>query len=86
VFKAAFHSVLILHFCLILGVFSQEEGSQNSTNLIRNKKGKFSLIFKYFFFGVPHLATFISFFNVIASFAYTIQYTAPGFEPTTTQL
>jgi len=32
-----------------------------------------------------HLATFISFSNAIASFAYTIQYMEPGFEPTTTQ-
>jgi hypothetical protein len=45
----------------------------------------FCIFFKYFF-GVPHLATFISFSNVIAGFAYTIQYMAPGFEPTTTQL
>ncbi len=30
--------------------------------------------------------SFISFSNVIASFAYTIHYTAPGFEPTTTQM
>ncbi len=35
---------------------------------------------------MPLLATFISFSNVIASFAYTFQYTAPGFKPTTTQL
>jgi hypothetical protein len=38
------------------------------------------------YFGVPHLATCISFSNVIASFAYTIQYTGPGLEPTTTPL
>ncbi len=41
--------------------------------------------FKYLF-GVPHLAPFISFSNVIASFSYTIQYTAPGFKLKTTQL
>jgi hypothetical protein len=52
--------------------------------LINNKKT--TSLKKYIFSGVPNLATFISFSNGIASFAYTIQYTALGFEPTTTQL
>ncbi len=44
------------------------------------------IVFLNDFFGVPNLATFIFqiFFNVIASKSLTsIQYTVPGFEPTT---
>jgi hypothetical protein len=46
----------------------------------------YEFIFSKYFLGVPHLATFISFSNVIDSFALTIQYTVLGFEPTTTQI